>query len=208
MKAQVLDVKGTPVSEITLNEAVWGIEPHDQAMFDTVIAQQAALRQATSKVKTRAEVRGGGRKPWRQKGTGRARQGSIRAPQWRGGGVAFGPTGNQNYKIDVNKKVKALAMRSALSLKAQENNLVVVDHFDFTAPSTKEMVAVLEALKINDAKTLIITKEKDELVVKSGANLASVKTLKQNQMNVFDLLDATKLLVTQEAVEAIEGVWA
>jgi len=208
MKAQVLDVKGTPVSEITLNEAVWGIKPHDQAMFDTVIAQQAAMRQATSKVKTRAEVRGGGRKPWRQKGTGRARQGSIRAPQWRGGGVAFGPTGNQNYKIDVNKKVKALAMRSALSLKAQENNLVVVDHFDFTAPSTKAMVAVLEALKINDAKTLIITKEKDELVVKSGANLASVKTLKQNQMNVFDLLDATKLLVTQEAVEAIEGVWA
>ncbi|EOA07115.1 50S ribosomal protein L4 [Mycoplasma yeatsii 13926] len=208
MKIQVLNIKGNEVREITLNDNVWGIEPHQQAIYDTVVAQQAALRQGTRKVKTRAEVSGGGRKPWKQKGTGRARQGSIRAPQWRGGGVVFGPTPDINYTKSVNKKVRALAFRSALSLKAKENNLVIVDKFEFAKPSTKGMVEVMKDLKIDDQKTLIVTKEKDELVLKSANNISKVKTLAANQLNVFDLLNATKLLITEEAVLAVEGVYA
>lgn len=208
MKIQVLNIKGNEVKEITLNDNVWGIEPHQQAIYDTVVAQQAALRQGTRKVKTRAEVSGGGRKPWKQKGTGRARQGSIRAPQWRGGGVVFGPTPDINYTKSVNKKVRALAFRSVLSLKAKENNLVIIDKFEFAKPSTKGMVEVMKDLKIDDQKTLIVTKEKDELVLKSANNISKVKTLAANQLNVFDLLNATKLLITEEAVLAVEGVYA
>lgn len=208
MKIQVLNIKGNEVKEITLNDNVWGIEPHQQAIYDTVVAQQAALRQGTRKVKTRAEVSGGGRKPWKQKGTGRARQGSIRAPQWRGGGVVFGPTPDINYTKSVNKKVRALAFRSVLSLKAKENNLVIIDKFEFAKPSTKGMVEVMKDLKIDDQKTLIVTKEKDELVLKSANNISKIKTLAANQLNVFDLLNATKLLITEEAVLAVEGVYA
>ncbi|WP_026389249.1 50S ribosomal protein L4 [[Acholeplasma] multilocale] len=208
MNLKVLNQQGQEVKDITLNDKVWGIEPHQQAIYDTVVAQQAALRQGTKKTKTRAEVRGGGRKPWRQKGTGRARQGSIRAPQWRGGGVAFGPTPDINYKKSVNKKVKALAFRSALSLKASENNLVIVDKFEFSKPSTKEMVAVMKNLQIDNQKTLIITKDREEFVVKSANNIERVKTLKANQINVFDLLNATKLVMTEEAALAVEGVYA
>ncbi|ATZ18516.1 50S ribosomal protein L4 [Williamsoniiplasma somnilux] len=208
MKLQVLDVKGSKVKDITLNDNVWGIEPHAQAIYDTVISQQAAIRQGTKKVKTRAEVSGGGRKPWRQKGTGRARQGSIRAPQWRGGGVTFGPTPDINYKKSINKKVRALAFKSALSIKANENNLIIVDKFDFSKPSTKEMVGVMKNLNIDDQKTLIITKEKEQLVIKSANNICGVKTLPANQLNVFDLLNATKLVMTEEAAMAVEGVYA
>ncbi|WP_338984917.1 50S ribosomal protein L4 [Spiroplasma endosymbiont of Diplazon laetatorius] len=208
MKAQVLDVKGTSLKEITLNDKVWGIEPHQQAIFDTVVSQQAALRQGTRKTKTRAEVRGGGRKPWRQKGTGRARQGSIRAPQWRGGGVTFGPTPNINYKKAVNKKVRQLAIRSALSIKAKEANLVVLDKFAFSKPSTKEMLSVMKNIKVEDQKTLIVTKEHEELVVKSAGNIPGVKTLDFQKMNIFDLLNATKLVVTEDTVNKIEEVYA
>ncbi|WFQ92437.1 50S ribosomal protein L4 [Mycoplasma feriruminatoris] len=208
MKLQVLDIKGNEVKEIALNDYVWGIEPHQQAIYDTVVSQQAALRQGTKKVKTRAEVSGGGRKPWKQKGTGRARQGSIRAPQWKGGGVTFGPTPDVNYKKSVNKKVRALAFRSVLSLKVKENNLVIVDKFEFAKPSTKEMVEVMKNLKIDDQKTLIVTKEKEELVVKSANNITGVKTISTNQLNVFDLLNATKLLITEEAAIAVEEVYA
>lgn len=208
MKAQVLDVKGSAVKELTLNDKVWGIEPHEQAIYDTVISQQAALRQGTRKTKTRAEVRGGGRKPWRQKGTGRARQGSIRAPQWRGGGVAFGPTPNINYKKAVNKKVRQLAIRSVLSIKAKEQNLVILDKFAFSKPSTKEMLDVMKNVKIDNQKILIVTKEHEELVVKSAGNIPGVKTLDFQKMNIFDLLNATKLVVTVDAVSRIEEVYA
>lgn len=208
MKAQVLDVKGSAVKELTLNDKVWGIEPHEQAIYDTVISQQAALRQGTRKTKTRAEVRGGGRKPWRQKGTGRARQGSIRAPQWRGGGVAFGPTPNINYKKAVNKKVRQLAIRSALSIKAKEQNLVILDKFAFSKPSTKEMLDVMKNVKIDNQKILIVTKEHEELVVKSAGNIPGVKTLDFQKMNIFDLLNATKLVVTVDTVSRIEEVYA
>ncbi|WP_339030102.1 50S ribosomal protein L4 [Spiroplasma endosymbiont of Cantharis nigra] len=208
MKAKVLDVKGTSLKEITLNDKVWGVEPHQQAIFDTVVSQQAALRQGTKKTKTRAEVRGGGRKPWRQKGTGRARQGSIRSPQWRGGGIVFGPTPNINYKKAVNKKVRQLAIRSALSIKAKELNLVILDKFAFSKPSTKEMLSVMKNIKIEDQKTLIVTKEHEEIVVKSAGNIPGVKTLDFQKMNIFDLLNATKLVVTEDTVNKIEEVYA
>ncbi|WP_339034017.1 50S ribosomal protein L4 [Spiroplasma endosymbiont of Cantharis rufa] len=208
MKAKVLDVKGTSLKEITLNDKVWGVEPHQQAIFDTVVSQQAALRQGTRKTKTRAEVRGGGRKPWRQKGTGRARQGSIRSPQWRGGGIVFGPTPNINYKKAVNKKVRQLAIKSALSIKAKELNLVILDKFAFSKPSTKEMLSVMKNIKIEDQKTLIVTKEHEEIVVKSAGNIPGVKTLDFQKMNIFDLLNATKLVVTEDTVNKIEEVYA
>ncbi|QEH62327.1 50S ribosomal protein L4 [Spiroplasma chinense] len=208
MKAQVLDVNGSSVKEITISDNVWGIEPHQQAIYDTVISQQAALRQGTKKTKTRAEVRGGGRKPWRQKGTGRARQGSIRAPQWRGGGIAFGPTPNINYKKAVNRKVRQLAIRSALSLKAKESNLVILDKFAFSKPSTKEMLTVMKNVKIDNQKTLIVTRNHEEVVVKSAGNIPGVKTLDFQKMNIFDLLNATKLVVTEDAVNRIEEVYA
>ncbi|WP_031542219.1 50S ribosomal protein L4 [Mesoplasma photuris] len=208
MKLQVLNQSGQNVKEITLIDSVWGIEPHQQAIYDTVVSQQAALRQGTKKVKTRAEVSGGGRKPWKQKGTGRARQGSIRAPQWRGGGVAFGPSPDVNYKKSVNKKVRALAFKSALSIKAQETNLIIVDKFDFSKPSTKEMVEILKNLKIDGQKTLIVTLNKEELLIKSSNNVAKVKTIPANHLNMFDLLNATKLVMTEEAALAVEGVYA
>jgi large subunit ribosomal protein L4 len=209
MKINVVDVKGANVQELELKDSVWNIEPHKQAIYDAVVAQQASLRQGTKKVKTRAEVRGGGRKPWKQKGTGRARQGSIRAPQWRGGGVAFGPTPDINYKKAINKKVKQLAIRSALSIKARENSLVVIDKFAFTKPSTKEMLGVLSAVKVADARrSLIVTKEVEELVNKSANNIEGVKSLNFQKMNVFDLLNATKLVVTLDAVNKIEEVYA
>ncbi|AVN60144.1 50S ribosomal protein L4 [Mesoplasma entomophilum] len=208
MELKVLNVQGQEVKTISLNDSVWNVAPHKQAIYDTVISQQAALRQGTKKTKTRAEVRGGGKKPWRQKGTGRARQGSIRAPHWRGGGVTFGPTPDINYKKSVNKKVRALAFKSALSIKASEQNLVIVDKFDFAKPSTKEMISVMKNLQIDDQKTLIITKENEELVIKSSSNIKGVKTLPSIKLNVFDILNATKLVMTEEAVMAVEGVYA
>ncbi|ATZ17732.1 50S ribosomal protein L4 [Mesoplasma melaleucae] len=208
MELKVLNVQGQEVKTISLNDSVWNVTPHQQAIYDTVVAQQAALRQGTKKTKTRAEVRGGGKKPWRQKGTGRARQGSIRAPHWRGGGVTFGPTPDINYKKSVNKKVRALAFKSALSLKASEQNLVIVDKFDFAKASTKEMVSVMKNLQIDDQKTLIITKQNEELVIKSSNNIKGVKTLPSIKLNLFDILNATKLVMTEEAAMAVEGVYA
>ncbi|ATZ20652.1 50S ribosomal protein L4 [Mesoplasma coleopterae] len=208
MELKVLNVQGQEVKTISLNDSVWNVAPHKQAIYDTVISQQAALRKGTKKTKTRAEVRGGGKKPWRQKGTGRARQGSIRAPHWRGGGVTFGPTPDINYKKSVNKKVRALAFKSALSIKASEQNLVIVDKFDFAKPSTKEMISVMKNLQIDDQKTLIITKENEELVIKSSSNIKGVKTLPSIKLNVFDILNATKLVMTEEAAMAVEGVYA
>jgi large subunit ribosomal protein L4 len=207
MKISVVDTKGASVKEIELKDSVWNIEPHNQAIYDAVVAQQASLRQGTKKVKTRAEVRGGGRKPWKQKGTGRARQGSIRAPQWRGGGVAFGPTPDINYKKAINKKVKQLAIRSALSIKAREKNLVVIEKFAFTKPSTKEMIKVLSSVKA-DGKALIVTNEVEEIVNKSSNNLEGVKSLNFQKMNIFDILKANKLVVTLDAVNKIEEVYA
>ncbi|PPE04921.1 50S ribosomal protein L4 [Entomoplasma ellychniae] len=208
MELKVLNVQGQEVKSISLSDSVWGVEPHQQAIFDTVISQQAALRQGTKKTKTRAEVRGGGKKPWRQKGTGRARQGSIRAPHWRGGGVTFGPTPDINYKKSVNKKVRALAFKSALSIKAAEQNIVIIDKFEFTKPSTKEMISTMKNLKVEDQKILVVTKENDELLIKSSSNIAGIKTIPSIKLNVYDILNAHKLVMTEEAVLAVEEVYS
>jgi large subunit ribosomal protein L4 len=198
--------QGAQVGEIALNEAIFGIEPHTQAMFDAVIMQRASLRQGTHKTKTRTEVRGGGRKPWKQKGTGRARQGSIRSPQWRGGGIVFGPV-PRSYSYKLNKKVRRLALLSALSSKVVENEIVVLDQLAFEAPKTKNMVTVLGALNIT-SKALIVTADENSSVELSARNIPGVKVLSATQINVLDLLDAPKLVITKDAVEKIQEVLA
>ena len=198
--------QGAQVGEITLNETIFGIEPHKQAMFDAVIMQRASMRQGTHKTKTRTEVRGGGRKPWKQKGTGRARQGSIRAPQWRGGGIVFGPV-PRSYAYKIKKKVRRLALKSALSTKVVENEIVVLDALAFAAPKTKEMISVLGSLNIT-SKALVVTAEENSSVELSTRNIPGVKFLTVDQLNVLDLLDATKLVITQDAVKKIEEVLA
>ncbi len=208
MKHDILNVAGTKVADIELNDAVFGIEPHQQAMFDAVIAQQSSLRQGTHKVKTRTEVAGGGRKPWKQKGTGRARQGSIRSPQWKGGGIVFGPNTNRNYTKHVNKKVRKLALKSALSLKAKEGNLILLDDIKMDAPSTKGAIQILNTLKLNDSKTLIITKEFSENLFRSVSNLRYADTDAAGQINILDLLHYTNLVLTTDAVKSIEEALA
>lgn len=208
MKLQVFDIKGQVVSDLQLNKNVWNIEPHKQAMFDAIINQQASQRQGTHKVKNRAAVSGGGKKPWRQKGTGRARQGSIRSPQWKGGGVVFGPTTERNYRLHINRKVRVLALKSALSVKTKEKSLILLNEWSFEKPSTKTMVEILTNLKLNDNKTLIITKENDDLVVKSGRNLEKVNIIESKRINIYQLVNAQKLLITIDAAKAIEEVLA
>lgn len=197
---------GTQVGEIQLADAVFGIEPNEHVLYEAVLKQRANLRQGTHKVKTRTEVRGGGKKPWAQKGTGRARQGSIRAPQWRGGGVVFGPI-PRAYTYKLNKKVRRLALRSALSQVVLQNNLVVLDSLSFDAPKTKEMVAVLNGLNANK-KVLIVTTDENINVLLSGRNIPGVMTITASSVNVYDLLNSNKIVITQDAVRKIEEVLA
>ena len=186
LKVKVYNQEGAEVKDLELNEAVFGIEPNNQAIFDMVLLQRASLRQGTHKVKNRTEVSGGGKKPWRQKGTGRARQGSIRAPQWRGGGVVFGPT-PRSYKFKINRKVGRLALRSALSTKIIDNEFMALDTIKFDAPKTKEMVKVLANLDA-PTKTLIVVDEIDENVARSANNIPGVKLLDARRVNVYDIL--------------------
>ncbi|MEA4820962.1 MAG: 50S ribosomal protein L4 [Erysipelotrichales bacterium] len=206
-KLKVLNQLGENVGEIELNDAIFGIEPNTQAMFDAVNVARSNSRQATAKTKKRDEVSGGGKKPFRQKGTGRARAGSTRAPQWRHGGVVFGPDGNQNYKIKINRKVRDLALRSALSSKVKDSEMIVVDKFEFIAPKTKEMVKSLE--KVNaKGKTLIIVGEEsfNDNAMLSAFNIPTVGLLYVDQVNVYDLLNCDTVIFTKEAVEIIEEV--
>ena len=198
--------QGNQVGEINLNDLIFGIEPHKQAMFDAVIMQRASMRQGTHKTKTRTEVRGGGRKPWKQKGTGRARQGSIRSPQWRGGGVVFGPV-PRSYSYKLNKKVRRLALKSALSSKVVENDVVVLDQLVMDAPKTKSMINVLGSLNIT-TKTVIVIAESDSKVELSARNIPGVQVLTATEINVLDLMNANKLVITQDAVKKIEEVLA
>jgi len=202
----VLNQEGSKVNEITLNDAIFGIKPHQQAMFDAVLLQRASLRQGTHKTKTRTEVRGGGRKPWKQKGTGRARQGSIRSPQWRGGGVVFGPT-PRSYSLKMNKKVRRLALKSALSFKVLESEMIVLNELTLTAPKTKEMVTILSKLEACK-KVLLIVDPKNTHALLAARNIASVKVIPATKINVLDLLDASKVIITQNAVSYIEEVLA
>ena len=205
-KVSVFDMAGKQVAETELSDAVFGIEPNEAVMHAMVVNYLANQRQGTQSTLTRTEVRGGGRKPWRQKGTGHARQGSIRAPQWTHGGVALGPK-PRDYSYTLNKKVKRLAMKSALSSKAQNENLIVVDALNLEGFKTKTIVEMLKALNV-DGKALIVTAEADQKVVKSAANIPGVKTAAVNTLNVYDILNHDKFIVVKNAVEKIEEVYA
>jgi large subunit ribosomal protein L4 len=205
-KIDVYNIEGKKVSDIELADSVFGIEPNEKIVHSVLVNYMANQRQGTSNTKTRAEVAGGGRKPWKQKGTGRARQGSIRAPQWFKGGIALGPK-PRDYSYRVNKKERRLAIRSVLSSKVLENNLVVVDAMNFDAIKTKNMVSALNNLKV-EGKTLIVLPEKNENVQKSARNIEGVKTSLVNTINVYDLLKYNKLVLTVDAVKSLEEVYA
>ena len=203
-KVSVLSQTGTSVGDIELNDAIFGIEPNEAVLFEAVIQQRASLRQGNHKVKNRSEVAGGGRKPWRQKGTGRARQGSIRSPQWRGGGVVFGPT-PRSYAYKLPRKVRRLALLSGLSSKVREENVIVLDGLTFEAPKTKEFIQVLKDLSI-DKKALFVTADLDETVALSARNIPGISVITANSLNVLDLVGHEKLVMTKSAVEKIEEV--
>lgn len=198
-------MEGKQVDEIELNDAVFGVEVKENLVHQAVLSQLANDRQGTQKAKTRSEVSGGGRKPWRQKGTGHARQGSTRAPQWTGGGVVFAPT-PRDYSVKMNKKEKQLAMKSVLTSKVNESKFIVLDELKLAEIKTKQIKAVLDNLKVE--KALIVTKEKDDVVVKSANNLPKVATTALNNINVYDILKYDTVVVTSEAVAAIEEVYA
>ncbi|MFC0274137.1 50S ribosomal protein L4 [Metabacillus herbersteinensis] len=205
-KVALFNQNGSNVGEIELNESVFGIEPNQHVLFEAVIMQRASLRQGTHKVKNRSEVAGGGRKPWRQKGTGRARQGSIRSPQWRGGGVVFGPT-PRSYAYKLPKKVRRLAIKSALSSKVLDNNIVVLEDLALNAPKTKDMFTVLNGLSV-ERKALIVTADTNENVALSARNIPGVTVVTANGISVLDVLNHDKLIITKAAVEKVEEVLA
>jgi len=197
---------GTQNGDITLNEEIFGIEPNESVVYDAIIMQRASLRQGTHAVKNRSAVRGGGRKPWRQKGTGRARQGSIRSPQWRGGGVVFGPT-PRSYSYKLPKKVRRLAIKSVLSEKVAENKLVAVEALSFEAPKTKEFKQVLTSLLI-DSKVLVVLETENEVAGLAARNLSNVTVTTSNNVTVLDVVANDKILATQTALTQIEEVLA
>ena len=205
-KVDVYDIKGKKVSDVELAEAIFGIEPNEAIVHSVLVNYLANQRQGTQSTKTRAEVRGGGRKPWRQKGTGRARQGSIRAPQWIKGGIALGPR-PRSYKYTVNKKERRLAIKSLLSSKVLEKELTVVDKLELAEIKTKTMVKALADLKV-EGKTLIVLPENNKNVLMSARNIEGVKTITLNNINVFDLLKYNNLVLPLETVKKIEEVYA
>ena len=205
-KVDVYDIKGKKVSDVELAENIFGIEPNEAIVHSVLVNYLANQRQGTQSTKTRAEVRGGGRKPWRQKGTGRARQGSIRAPQWIKGGIALGPK-PRSYSYRINKKEKQLAIKSLLSAKVLDNELTVVDKLEVTEPKTSVMVKALTSLKV-EGKTLIILADKNENVLLSSRNIEGVKTIELNTINVFDLLNCNKLVLPLDTVKKLEEVYA
>ena len=201
----VYNMEGKEVDKIELSDAVFGVEVNEHLVHMAVVAQLANKRQGTQKAKTRSEVSGGGRKPWRQKGTGHARQGSTRAPQWTGGGVVFAPT-PRDYTIRLNKKEKRLALKSVLTNCVNENKFIVLDELKFAEIKTKKMQAVLDALNVS--KALIVLNENDANVVKSARNIANVQTALTNTINVYDILKYNTVVVTKAAVATIEEVYA
>ncbi|MFP4286543.1 MAG: 50S ribosomal protein L4 [Candidatus Izemoplasmataceae bacterium] len=203
-KLALLNQAGENVGEITLNDSVFGIEPNQQALYDVVKAQRAAMRQGTHDTKTRSEVRGGGRKPWRQKGTGRARQGSIRSPQWVGGGVVFGPT-PRKYTLKVNRKVRRLALKSVLSSKVNDKQLFVLDALSLEAAKTKDMAQVLNNLSLS-GKIMIVLDQMNETVALAARNIPGVVVTTVDQASVYELLNYPVMVTTQEAVKKYEEV--
>lgn len=205
-KVSVYSMEGKKVKDIELKEEIFGIEPNEAIVHSVLVNYLANQRQGTQSTKTRSEVRGGGRKPWRQKGTGRARQGSIRAPQWVKGGIALGPK-PRSYKYTVNKKERRLAIKSVLSSKVLENELIIVENLEMKEIKTKEMQHVLSNLKV-EGKSLILLPEKNETVQKSARNLEGVKTTLVNTINVYDLLKYKNLIITLDTVKKLEEVYA
>ena len=205
-KVALFKQDGTQAGDIELNDSVFGIEPNKSVLFDAVIMQQASQRQGTHDVKNRSEVAGGGRKPWKQKGTGRARQGSIRSPQWVGGGVVFGPT-PRSYSYKLPEKVRRLAIKSALSSKVLDNDLIVLEGLAFEAPKTKEMMQVLANLSA-DRKALVVTADYNDAVALSARNIPGVTVVTANGVSVLDVLNHDKLLMTKDAVEKVGEVLA
>ncbi|WP_209125317.1 50S ribosomal protein L4 [Alkalihalobacillus sp. BA299] len=205
-KVALFNQSGSQVGDIELSDAIFGIEPNEHVLHDAVVMQQASLRQGTHKTKGRSEVRGGGRKPWRQKGTGRARQGSIRSPQWVGGGVVFGPQ-PRDYGYKLPKKVRRLAIKSALSSKVKAAEIVVLEDLALNAPKTKEMVSILSNLSV-DRKALIVTADYNDAVALSARNIPGVTFVSVEGVNVLDVLKHDKLIITKGAVEKVEEVLA
>ena len=204
-KVELLNLNGEKVKDFKLNENIFDITPNDKVLYDAIILARASLRQGTHKTKNRSEVSGGGRKPWRQKGTGRARQGSIRSPQWKGGGVVFAPK-PRDYSFKMNKKEKRAALLSALTTKVLDNKLIVLDELKFDSIKTKNMVNVLTSLQVK--KALIVMEDNNQNVVLSAKNIEGVKTAGVNTINVFDLLKYDTCVVTKAAAEKIQEVYA
>ena len=205
-KVNIYNMLGEQVGEIELNDQIFGVEVNQHVVYEVVKNQLANKRQGTQSAKTRAEVRGGGRKPWRQKGTGRARAGSSNSPIWTGGGVAFAPK-PRDYSYKVPKKVRRLAMKSALTSKVENNEIIVIDELNLDAPKTKDMVNLLNKLNA-DKKALIVTTEKNENVIRSTNNIPSVQTTVVNNLNVYDILKYNTFIITKDAVRKVEEVYA
>jgi large subunit ribosomal protein L4 len=205
-KIAILDQTGKQTGEIELSDSIFGIEPNESAVHAVVVNYLANQRQGTQSTLTRGEVRGGGKKPWRQKGTGRARQGSTRSPQWRHGGVALGPK-PRSYRYTLNKKLRRLAMKSVLSAKVASEDMIVVDSFSMDEYSTKKVVGLLSAIGA-EGKALVVIPENDSKIVRSAGNIPGVKTALVNTLNVYDILNATKFVVIKDAVAQIEEVYA
>ncbi|HET7616807.1 MAG TPA: 50S ribosomal protein L4 [Bacillales bacterium] len=204
LKVALYNQSGSQVGDIEMNDDVFGIEPNENVLYDAVVMQQASHRQGNHATKNRSAVRGGGRKPWRQKGTGRARQGSIRSPQWVGGGVVFGPS-PRSYSYRLPKKVRRLALKSALSLKVKENDFVAVEDLSVEKPKTKEIVSFLNNLSV-DKKALVVTGDHNEAVELSARNIQGVAVITAQDVNVLDVINYEKLIMTQEAVKKVEEV--
>ena len=207
MNYNVVNKQGEVVKQVELNEAIFNVEYNEQCVFDAIMVARSNSRQATAKTKKRDEVRGGGKKPFRQKGTGRARQGSSREPQMVGGGVVFGPTGIQNFKIKQNRKAARLALKSVLTEKVNEQGLIVVDEFNFQEAKTKEFVKVLDAVKAG-GKVLFVATEEDDATILSARNLQYVKIVYPQGINVYDIVNVDTLLVSEAALKTIEEVFA
>ena len=202
-KVALLNTKGEKIEDIKLNDEIFGIEPNKNVLHDAIILARASLRQGTHDTKTRSEVSGGGRKPWRQKGTGHARQGSIRAVQWRGGGIAFGPT-PRDYSIKQNRKERRLALKSAVASRLED--FVVVDKLALSTPKTKEMQSILNTLKLDTVNTLVIVNELDENLILASRNIPNILLIDASEINVLDIVAAAKVLVTRDALKSIEEV--
>ena len=204
-KMTIVNLKGEKVKDIKLNDEIFGIEPNEQTVYDAVKRKGASLRQGTHAVKDRSEVSGGGIKPWRQKGTGRARQGSIRAPHWRHGGIVFGPTTERNYEKKQNRKESRLALKSALSYKANNNGIVVVENFEVKDNKTKTFTKLLDTLKVS-GKVLIVVSELTDNLVLASRNLSDIKVIESHEINTYDVLNYKTVVITEEAVKMLEEV--